>query len=183
MITNFLPQLEKVVEIIRSEVPVEMIILFGSTARGEHVSDVTTIGHVTYEYQSDFDLLVVVKSEKVRDDVELWDGIKKKISEDTQIKVPVSLVVDTVNFVSKKLLEGNYFYSDVKKEGEVLYDSQNFTLPDPRNLSPKKQADLAQKDFEFWMTKANDFLKDYEHNMADKSYNNAAFHLSQVTES
>ena len=38
----------------------EMIVLFGSYARGDWVDDVYTEGHITYEYRSDYDILVIV---------------------------------------------------------------------------------------------------------------------------
>ena len=40
---------------------IAMIILFGSYARGDWVSDVYTDGHITYSYQSDLDIMVVLK--------------------------------------------------------------------------------------------------------------------------
>ena len=41
-----------------------MIILFGSYARGEWVEDIYTEGHITYEYISDFDILVLTRLKK-----------------------------------------------------------------------------------------------------------------------
>jgi uncharacterized protein len=40
---------------------IAMIILFGSYARGEWVSDEYIKGHITYSYQSDLDIMVIVK--------------------------------------------------------------------------------------------------------------------------
>jgi uncharacterized protein len=180
---NLEGQLGKIVEIITTHIPVEAIILFGSTARGEYVSDTTIQDNVTYEYQSDFDLLVVVKTEKIKNDIQLWTRIKEGIKKDSTINVPVSLVVDTINFVNSKILEGNYFYTDIKQEGRILYKIDGFVLPEPNGLTPQQLKALAQEYFGFWLDKADAFLKDYEHNIEDKSFNNAAFHLSQTTES
>ena len=44
-------------EIIRSHVQAEMIILFGSYATGKWVEDRYVEDGITYEYQSDFDIL------------------------------------------------------------------------------------------------------------------------------
>jgi len=41
---------------------VQMLILFGSYARGTWVEDIYTKGHITYEYKSDFDILVITES-------------------------------------------------------------------------------------------------------------------------
>ncbi len=58
-------ELKRVVSIIREMVPTtEMIILFGSHARGDWVEDVYQEGHITYEYKSYFDILVVTEDKK-----------------------------------------------------------------------------------------------------------------------
>ena len=50
-------ELALVVETIRQKVDqLEMIVLFGSYARGNWVEDIYTQGHNTYEYKSDFDM-------------------------------------------------------------------------------------------------------------------------------
>jgi hypothetical protein len=40
---------------------IAMIILFGSYAKGTWVQDWYTEGHILYSYQSDFDIMVIVK--------------------------------------------------------------------------------------------------------------------------
>ena len=42
----------------------QMIILFGSYARDTWVEDIYTKGHITYEYKSDFDVLVISETKK-----------------------------------------------------------------------------------------------------------------------
>ena len=52
-------ELAHITSIIRQTVPqAEMIILSGSYARGDWVEDVTVDGNTTYEYSSDFDIIV-----------------------------------------------------------------------------------------------------------------------------
>ena len=64
-------ELARIVSIIRDSAPqAEMIILFGSYARGDAVEDVTTDGHTTYEYSSDFDILTIVKSKSLADNLD-----------------------------------------------------------------------------------------------------------------
>jgi predicted nucleotidyltransferase len=50
-------QLKALTQIILDKVPAEMIILFGSYARGDWVEDYQE----KYEYVSDFDILIVTK--------------------------------------------------------------------------------------------------------------------------
>jgi len=47
-----------------AESKIAMIILFGSYARGDWVQDEYTRGHITYSYQSDLDLMLVLKKGK-----------------------------------------------------------------------------------------------------------------------
>jgi predicted nucleotidyltransferase len=62
-------ELRSIVEILRAGAPVEMIILFGSHARGDWVEDPEE------GYFSDWDVLVVVERPKVADDVVLWSRL------------------------------------------------------------------------------------------------------------
>ena len=175
-------ELELIKKIIIEGSKTEMVVLFGSYARGDWVSDRYREGHIMYEYLSDYDILVIVRSEKAEKNFGLWNEIERKIKEDPEIETPVSLVVDTIHFVNKRLAEGNYFYSDIKKEGIVLYDSGEFKLSEPKSLSGNEQKFLQKRDFDFWFQKAQSFKKDYLHNLEDKEYNNAAFHLHQIAE-
>ena len=50
-------ELEVIQEIIRAHVKAQMIILFGSYATGKWVEDRYVEDGITYEYQSDFDIL------------------------------------------------------------------------------------------------------------------------------
>jgi predicted nucleotidyltransferase len=50
-------QLKALIKIVLDKVPAEMIILFGSYARGDWVEDYQE----KYEYVSDFDILIVTK--------------------------------------------------------------------------------------------------------------------------
>ena len=58
-------ELKLIVQIIRRQFPsAHVIILFGSYARDEWVEDRYTEGHITYEYISDFDVLVLTRLKK-----------------------------------------------------------------------------------------------------------------------
>src|SRR5262249_32566357 len=62
--------LRAVAEVVRAGAPLEMLILFGSHARGDWVEDPEG------GYFSDYDLLAVVESRKVADDAALWSRIE-----------------------------------------------------------------------------------------------------------
>lgn len=172
----------KLVSIIISHTNVEKIILFGSGARGERVSDKYVEDDVTYTYESDIDIFVIVGTSKLRDNTDLWADIRREIKDILPIDVPLSLIIETTANIRKKLLENNYFYSDIIREGKVLYDSGSFRFPTTTKIPLPKQKEIAHREYTFWMSKADDFLVDYMHNIEDGLYNNASFHLSQVTE-
>ena len=72
-------ELARIVSIIRDMAPqTEMIILFGSYARGDAVEDVTVEGHTTYEYSSDFDILALIKDKALADNIDIWNDIEDK---------------------------------------------------------------------------------------------------------
>ncbi len=52
-------ELQRVTQLIVETVSPEKVILFGSYATGNWVEDRYTEGHITYEYISDYDILVV----------------------------------------------------------------------------------------------------------------------------
>jgi predicted nucleotidyltransferase len=78
---------------------VEMIILFGSHARGDWVEDPEN------GYFSDFDLLVLVQTEGMANSDKLWSRARDRAQNLTG-DVPVSIVVHTVKDVNQKLERG-----------------------------------------------------------------------------
>ncbi len=66
-------ELKLVTEIILDECPtVLMVILFGSYARGDWVGDTYVEDGITYEYASDFDILVIVRSNRIVNSTGTW---------------------------------------------------------------------------------------------------------------
>lgn len=179
-------EIRNICNLLVSKVQPYMVVLFGSHARGDWVSDSYVQDHVLYEYKSDYDILVVVPTNEIKNDITLWNDIQKEIHNLT--RVSINLVVDTSDFIHTQLQESNYFYLDIKKEGVILYDTGDFSFNTPNGLNitgkkPKRTKEMLQKELDFWESKAKLFYADYVHNIKDESYNNAAFHLSQVTES
>lgn len=179
-------EIRDISDLLVSKVNPYMVVLFGSHARGDWVSDSYIQDNVLYDYHSDYDILVVVSTNEIKNDITLWNDIQKQIHKLTSVSI--NLVVDTPDFIHKQLQESNYFYVDIKKEGVVLYDTGDFSFNNPLGAigigkKPKRTKEMIQKELDFWESKAKLFYIDYIHNIKDKSYNNAAFHLSQVTES
>ena len=176
-------EMQKILDCIMQPKKAQMVILFGSFARGDWVSDRYRDGQATFEYQSDYDVLVVTSGERTAKNYGVWNEVEKNIATDPDIHTPVSLIVDGINFVNKKIQEGNYFYVDIKREGIVLYDSGKCVLAKEGTLDPAEKKKLIERDYKFWFKKSQSFLKDYAHNITDGELNNAAFHLHQAAES
>ena len=179
-------EIKKIVKIILKHATVEMVILFGSHARGdsekgEWVKHKYVKEHVLYEYKSDFDILIVVKKKSMEEDFGVWDLIEAEAYKQG-VSTWLGIIVDNIHYVNEQLELGRYFYSDIRKEGVLLYDSENYKLAKARKLSGKEQKELAKKDFKYWFESANNFFDDYEINLEKKRYNNAAFYLHQATE-
>lgn len=168
-------QLQGVVRIIRELAEVEMIILFGSHARGDWVEDPEN------GYFSDFDLLVLVQTEGMADSDKLWSRVRDRAQNLTG-DVPVSVIVHTVKDVSQKLERGQYFFADIYQEGIVLYDSYRHQLAEPRKMTPEQRLSFAQECFETYFERANRFYRYFEFALQGSEYPEAAFLLHQATE-
>ncbi len=184
---NHLPERKKgelgrIVSIIRDKAPTtEMIILFGSYARGDAVEDVTVDGNTTYEYSSDFDILVIVEDESLANKNTFWYSIEDNVNK-LPVQTSVTLIVHDINFVNRKLEKGQYFFSDIKAEGIALYDSKNYKLAEAKKLSPKQRLGQAKADFKQWFESAKEFYAAYEFHLNRDKYKHAAFNLHQAAE-
>ncbi|MEJ2613160.1 MAG: HEPN domain-containing protein, partial [Candidatus Thiodiazotropha sp.] len=174
-------ELQRVIEIIQEEIDLEMLILFGSYARGDWVEDLDP-ETLQYRYQSDFDLLVVTETSRQADRIEQNNQLSQRLSK-TIHRTPVSLIAEDIQFVNRRLRKSQYFYIDIEREGILLYDSGKFQLAEPIEISPKERKKLAEEDFEYWFDSAKGFLKGFRFYLNEEENNKAAFLLHQAAES
>ena len=86
-------ELDLIVKIIRRQFPsAHMLILFGSYARGEWVEETYTEGHITYEYISDFDILVLTRLKKTAQNQANQSRVDNTILLHKAVKTPVSVI-------------------------------------------------------------------------------------------
>lgn len=168
-------RLAKLVEILRDAGPAEMIILFGSHARGDWVEDPAT------GYESDYDLLVVTKSREVAEDGARWGVATERIAGMMDLP-PVDVIVHDFEYVNEQLAQGQYFFSDIANEGVLLYTSGAFTLTAKRAPTREQRKAQAERDFERFFVSAGEFYDDYEGNLGKGRHNKSAFELHQATE-
>jgi HEPN domain-containing protein/predicted nucleotidyltransferase len=161
---------------------VEMVLLFGSYARGNWVEDTYVEKGITYEYRSDYDLLVVLTHEDLQQKFRIEDKVKAELTTTGQVRTPVNLIFHGIKHLNQALRLGNYFFKDIKKEGIVLYDSEKYKLATPKLLTPQESQQKAQEHFNQWFTSANGFFKTFRFNFSEKDYHLAAFQLHQATE-
>lgn len=174
-------ELEAITQVVCQHASVEMLILFGSYARGDWVEEYADDG-IHIKYQSDFDLLVLVETRSTSEQTRLEQNIKKAIKELPTYYTPVSILVHDIAFINRRLAKAQYFFLDIKKEGVILYDSAKFALAKPRELSNQERYRLAQEDFDYWHRSAKEFLIDFQSAFERSSFNQAAFLLHQATE-
>ena len=176
-------ELKLVTRIIRRQFPsAHMIILFGSYARGDWVEDIYTEGHITYEYISDFDILVLTRLKKTALNQANQSRVDNTIVQRKAIKTPVSVIYHSIGQVNNQLREGRYFFSDVKKEGITLHDTGKLKLARIRKPTPQKRKQIAQDDFNMWFTSAREFFAAYNFHLKRRKYKEAAFQLHQAVE-
>lgn len=161
---------------------VEMVILFGSHARGNWVEDKYVEKGITYEYRSDFDILVALTHEDLKQKFRIEGKIKQELVDTGKVTTPVSLIFHGIKQLNASLTQGNYFFKDIKEEGIVLYDSEKFKLATPKKLTPEQYRQKAQDHFDQWFKSAKSFIIDFQHGMDREDFYKAAFYLHQATE-
>lgn len=161
------------------------IILFGSYARGTWVEDRVT------GYFSDYDILIVVDKEYLADTLGFWLTAEDRLLHDPNFKTPVNFITHTLDDVNAKLRQGQYFFSDIVKDGIALYEyrnSERFVTPQP--LTSEEALEIARDYYDIWMPGAKRWLRKYEMAREEEAetrdikwLNDAAFELHQATES
>lgn len=182
------PILDQVISeiLIAGKGTIATIILFGSYARGDWVQHEYTEGHITYSYQSDLDILVVLKKGKYIDNV--TSKIERKL-ENQSLRDPfsknpwITLIFESIAYVNKQLEKGHYFYSDIKKEGIILYNSGEYSLAEAKELPCEQRKEIAKNYYDQWFKNGSEFLTDVLNAFKRNSFNMGAFYLHQATES
>lgn len=180
-------RLRRITEVIR-EVAGEdlaMLILFGSYARGDWVEDRYVEDNIVYSYRSDFDLLVVVQKgarATQKGAFNLTDHVARRLRQEALDHPTASLVVEYIKHLNDDLERGSYFFTDIKKEGVLLYDNGRHKLARRRKLDAKQRQAHARDDYRHWFKSAGEFLIHSEDGLKRRWNKEAAFLLHQATE-
>ena len=172
-----LKELATITEIILKGLDdVQMVLLFGAYARGNWVEDTYTENNITCEYKSDFDILVVTKYAETANNSALYRKIEDRLN---RAEATVNLIVHDIQFVNSQLNKRRHFFSDIKEEGIMLYDSGRFNLAKKRKFNLEKRKRIAQQNFDEWYEKAKRFYGHFQYDLENNWYNEALFELHQ----
>jgi uncharacterized protein len=175
-------ELSGIVEVIRSHHNVEMIILFGSYARGDWVEDEYEEDGITYEYRSDYDILIITADKGSERDVEHDNALKEALEPNAK-GTQVNTIVHNIQHVNQMLAERRFFFMDILKEGYLLHDSKRFMLArPPKELEPKVMLRISKEYFDEWMDSADRFVRGAKFQQTDGGLKIAAFDLHQAAE-
>lgn len=171
---------------------IAMIILFGSYARGDWVQDLSSREY----YQSDIDLLLVLKKRKYAgyQAINLKHNIEKRLERKFPIDIntdrlvvmtqpSVTLIVESIHFVNDQLEKGKYFFRDIRKEGILLYDTGEFVLSEAKDLPWSERRPIAAEEYEYWFGLGQEFFISCQYPLKRGNYRISAFLLHQATES
>lgn len=201
--------IEHIVDTIRKvgKKRISHIILFGSFARGDFVDDFREEKDGSWTtYNSDYDLLVLTKehndgsgSKAVNLENKIQENIDGRYLSERRV---ISIIVESLNRVNNDLKKGHYFFSDIKKDGILLYKDENvIELSEAKKLTNAEMKEIAEEEFLLLFSKAKICLKDFGSNVQEYNsgkskaktnieilenqqyLNKAAFELHQTTES
>ena len=159
-----------------------MIILFGSFARGSQVEDTTQVDGNTYEYTSDYDILIVTER-SIKMQRHRWLELRNRIDR-RPTPIPTTLITHSIHVLNEKIKDRHYFFLDLIKEGIMLYDSGRYELAvPPEKLTSDKRLKKAKKYREYYMKDGDEFYDDVQANIKKERYRKAAFYLHQAVES
>jgi len=152
------------------------IILFGSYARDDWVDEPEN------GYQSDFDLLIVVSHEDLTDIADYWYVAEDRIARDPAVGRPVNIIVHSLDEVNRSLSRGEYFWTDIARDGVALYELPCHPLATPKPLTPADSYRMAKEYFDHWLPSVDSFVRGAQYALRDGDLNKAAFDFHQATE-
>lgn len=181
---NHLPEekqreLGQIARVLGEMAGVEMVILYGSYARGDWKEAKDLPPNPRSGHPSDYDILVIT-----REPPELGsEGAFREAINTPHLSAHANPIVHSIEDVNEQLGEGRYFFLDIKREGRMLYNTEEFKLAEPRELSAEEKHKLAQADFDNWYKQATGFYRLHEYSYQDEDLRLAIFNLNQATES
>jgi|WetSurMetagenome_2_1015567.scaffolds.fasta_scaffold01948_2 uncharacterized protein len=198
--------LKFLVSMILERIPgTEMIILYGSYATGRYVEYDTRIEFgIRTTYMSDYDILVVTSGAKDKEVGQKLDNIEAIYYKNHSVtdilfvaekgepepvsarnperQTPVQFINEDIKKLNRDLSDGRYFYSQIKDEGILLYDSGRYKLGRRRKLRYEEITRQAEEYFAEKHSRAESFFKYAQYAFKDGDYRMVSFFLHQTFE-
>jgi len=168
-------QVAAIAALLSAEAPVEMVILFGSHARGDWVEDPENA------YFRDFDLLAVTATEALARSPSLWTDMARR-ARALAGRTPVTLIAHDIKEINHALRLGQYFFIDILREGVIVHDSRRYSLASPKALTPADRLQLGLVNFRYWYPSATELWRTAGHAAGRGLGAQAAFLLHQAVE-
>lgn len=160
-----------------------MIILYGSYARGNFVEyDERIEFGIPTSYMSDYDILVVTDGIMDKDAGKKLDNVDDLYYKYPEYQTPVEFINEDIGKLNSDLSEGRYFYTEIKKEGIILYDSGKHKLARRRKLHYDEIKKQAEEYYKEKFNRAIEYLEMVEFNNHKERYHLSSFCLHQVCE-
>lgn len=180
-------ELNILMELIKRYVPwCSIVVLYGSYARGGYVLwDERVEFGVHTSYQSDYDLMIVIPTINTR---HTEDRLRTKVTPkyhatlEHRRHASPQFIVEYIGSLNENLAKRQYFFTDIVKEGIKLYDTKEFKLEKPRELSFREIKNIAEEEFGKLYPSANVFLTVAKYADTINEYVNASFQLHQACE-
>lgn len=178
--------LRQLVGIIREEIKdVVMVILYGSYARGTYVDydQRTEFGVRTY-YMSDYDIMIVTKRRIGANAQSVYGRIDGHFFHNKAkgFHTRPEFINESIGDFNRMLEKGQYFYTEIKAQGVMLYDSGEYKLARRRKPDFTEIGKIAQRYYNKKYKDAVGFLWGAIQFRERGDYNLSSFMLHQATE-
>lgn len=160
-----------------------MIILYGSYARGSYVDyDERVEFGIPTSYMSDYDILVVTDGITDKEAGQKLDNVDELYYKYPESQTPVEFINDDISKLNSDLSEGRYFYTELKREGILLYDSGKHKLARRRKLHYDEIKEQAEEYYNEKLKRANEYFDIAAYCYDKEKYHLASFNLHQTCE-
>ena len=189
---NYLPEqkrdeLRRIVKCVREVLPgCEMIILYGSYASNTYVDYDQRIEYgIRTCFMSDYDILVVTNTRFQRHVIshilsKATDNYYKGMNRNES--TTVQFIDESIDDLNKAIDKNRYFYTDIKREGIMLYNSGRYKLARRRKQNYREIKELAEEYYNERFERGNEFLLGAIFYNEQGLHKMASFNLHQACE-
>lgn len=189
---NYLPEqkrdeLRRIVKCVLEVLPgCEMIILYGSYARNTYVDYDQRIEYgIRTCFMSDYDILVVTNTRFQRHVIshilsKATDNYYKGMNRNES--TTVQFIDESIDDLNKAIDKNRYFYTDIKREGIMLYNSGRYKLACRRKQNYREIKELAEEYYNERFERGNEFLLGAIFYNEQGLHKMASFNLHQACE-